>query len=52
LYQNHRHRVFQAAADLSNLAHGDAHAAEQLLPLVYDELRNLAAARMAQDGGG
>ena len=24
---------------------GDSHAAEQLLPLVYDELRRLAAAR-------
>lgn len=28
---------------------GDPHAAEQLLPLVYDELRKLAAARMAQE---
>jgi RNA polymerase sigma factor (TIGR02999 family) len=27
---------------------GDKHAAEQLLPLVYEELRRLAAARMAQ----
>lgn len=29
---------------LSDLAQGHAHAAEQLLPLVYDELRLLAAA--------
>jgi ECF sigma factor len=29
---------------LSDLAQGDAHAAGQLLPLVYEELRKLAAA--------
>ena len=31
---------------------GDATAAEQLLPLVYDELRRLAARRMAQEQPG
>src|SRR5262245_58370512 len=31
---------------------GDAQAAEQLLPLVYDELRKLAAAKMAQESPG
>jgi len=31
---------------------GDAFAAEQLLPLVYDELRKLAAHRMAQESPG
>jgi RNA polymerase sigma factor (TIGR02999 family) len=31
---------------------GDPHAAEQLLPLVYDELRNLAAARLAREKPG
>src|SRR5262245_47031612 len=31
---------------------GDKHAAEELLPLVYDELRNLAAAKMAQEKPG
>jgi RNA polymerase sigma factor (TIGR02999 family) len=31
---------------------GDAHAAEQLLPLVYDELRQLAAAKLAQEKPG
>jgi RNA polymerase sigma factor (TIGR02999 family) len=31
---------------------GDAHAAEQLLPLVYDELRKLAAQRLAQEKPG
>jgi RNA polymerase sigma factor (TIGR02999 family) len=31
---------------------GDPHAAEQLLPLVYDELRKLAAQKMAQEAPG
>jgi RNA polymerase sigma factor (TIGR02999 family) len=31
---------------------GDKHAAEELLPLVYEELRRLAAARMAQEAPG
>jgi RNA polymerase sigma factor (TIGR02999 family) len=31
---------------------GDSHAAEELLPLVYGELRKLAAARMAQEKPG
>jgi RNA polymerase sigma factor (TIGR02999 family) len=31
---------------------GDPHAAEQLLPLVYDELRNLAAAMLAREKPG
>jgi hypothetical protein len=33
---------------LSAIAQGDPHAAAQLLPLVYDELRKLAAARLAR----
>ena len=37
---------------LSALSQGDPHAAEQLLPLVYDELRNLAAQRLAQEKPG
>jgi RNA polymerase sigma factor (TIGR02999 family) len=37
---------------LSNLAEGDPSAAEQLLPLVYDELRKLAAAKMAAERPG
>jgi RNA polymerase sigma factor (TIGR02999 family) len=36
---------------LSAAHHGDPCAAEQLLPLVYDELRKLAAQRMAQEEG-
>jgi RNA polymerase sigma factor (TIGR02999 family) len=37
---------------LSKFERGDPRAAEQLLPLVYDELRRLAAARMAQEKPG
>jgi RNA polymerase sigma factor (TIGR02999 family) len=37
---------------LAELASGDAHAAGQLLPLVYDELRKLAVARMAEETPG
>jgi RNA polymerase sigma factor (TIGR02999 family) len=37
---------------LSALDSGDPHAAQQLLPLVYDELRKLAAARMAAEAPG
>ena len=37
---------------LSNLAQGETQAAGQLLPLVYDELRKLAAARMAEEAPG
>src|SRR5215471_18508344 len=37
---------------LSAIEQGDAHAAEQLLPLVYDELRKLAAQKLAQEVPG
>jgi RNA polymerase sigma factor (TIGR02999 family) len=37
---------------LEQIDTGDPSAAEQLLPLVYDELRKLAAARMAQEAPG
>src|SRR3954470_16202036 len=37
---------------LSAIEQGDPRAAEQLLPLVYDELRQLAAGRMAQEKPG
>ena len=37
---------------LSAVAHGDPTAAEQLLPLVYDELRRLAAQRLAREKPG
>jgi RNA polymerase sigma factor (TIGR02999 family) len=37
---------------LSAIEQGDPHAAEQLLPLVYDELRKLAAGKLAQETPG
>jgi RNA polymerase sigma factor (TIGR02999 family) len=37
---------------LSAIDQGDPHAAAQLLPLVYDELRKLAAQRLAQEKPG
>jgi RNA polymerase sigma factor (TIGR02999 family) len=37
---------------LSAIEQGDRHAAEKLLPLVYDELRKLAALQMAHDRPG
>lgn len=37
---------------LSAVEQGDTHAASQLLPLVYKELRRLAAQRMAQEAPG
>src|ERR1700674_1420416 len=37
---------------LSAIEHGDPHAAEQLLPIVYEELRKLAAQRLGQEAPG
>src|SRR5438046_251515 len=37
---------------LSAIEQGDPHAAEQLLPLVYDELRRLAARQLAREAPG
>jgi RNA polymerase sigma factor (TIGR02999 family) len=37
---------------LSAVEQGDPHAAEQLLPLVYEELRKLAAQKLAQEAPG
>ena len=37
---------------LHAIEHGDPHAAEQLLPVVYDELRKLAAQKLAQEQPG
>jgi RNA polymerase sigma factor (TIGR02999 family) len=45
----HMHEVTQI---LYAVEQGDAHAAEKLLPLVYDELRKLAAKRLAQEQPG
>jgi RNA polymerase sigma factor (TIGR02999 family) len=37
---------------LSAIEHGDSRASEELLPLVYEELRKLAAQRLAQERPG
>lgn len=37
---------------LESVARGDQAASAELLPLVYDELRHLASARMAREAGG
>jgi RNA polymerase sigma factor (TIGR02999 family) len=37
---------------LSAIGQGEPHAAKQLLPIVYDELRKLAAAKLAQEKPG
>ena len=37
---------------LNRIGQGDPTAASELLPLVYDELRKLAAVRMAQEQPG
>jgi RNA polymerase sigma factor (TIGR02999 family) len=42
----------EATRILSAIAQGDPHAAERLLPLVYDELRKLAAQKLAQEKPG
>ncbi len=49
-------RTLTAMSDVTQILHqieqGDAHAAGQLLPLVYDELRRLAARKLAQERAG
>ncbi len=42
----------EATRILSAIEQGDPHAAEQLLPLVYEELRRLAAEKIAQERPG
>jgi RNA polymerase sigma factor (TIGR02999 family) len=44
--------VSEVTRILSAVEQGDPYAAEQLLPLVYDELRKLAAAKLAQEKPG
>jgi RNA polymerase sigma factor (TIGR02999 family) len=44
--------MIQVTRILSAIEQGDPHAAGQLLPLVYDELRKLAAQRLAQEKPG
>src|SRR5947209_11207672 len=45
-------RVSDMTRILGQIQQGDPHAAEQLLPLVYDELRKLAAEKMANERPG
>jgi hypothetical protein len=45
-------RMSDVTQILSAIEQGDPHAAEQLLPLVYEELRKLAAQRLAQEKPG
>jgi hypothetical protein len=42
-------RVSDVTRILRTIQQGDANVADQLLPLVYDELRKLAAHRMANE---
>ena len=41
-----------ATSILSDIEHGDAAITDQLLPLVYDELRRMAAVKMAKEPAG
>src|SRR6185369_5655483 len=45
-------RMSEVTRILSAIEQGDPGAAERLLPLVYDELRKLAAQRLAQEQPG
>ncbi len=44
--------MYDVTRILAQIESGDPAAAEQLLPLVYDELRKLAAAKLAQEKPG
>jgi hypothetical protein len=44
--------VDQLTSVWQSLEQGDAQAAEELLPIVYEELRKLAASKMAQEASG
>src|SRR4029450_142235 len=48
----HNGAMSDVTSILSQIDAGDPRAAEQLLPLVYDELRKLAAARLAHERPG
>src|SRR5262249_49989680 len=45
-------RMTDVTGTLSAIEQGDPRAADQLLPLVYDELRQLAAHKLAQEAPG
>src|SRR5262249_42880164 len=44
--------VSEVTLILQAIGRGESHASEQLLPLVYEELRRLASARMALEAAG
>src|SRR5512134_3394144 len=48
----HNRAMSDVTRILSQIESGDPAAAEQLLPLIYDELRKLAAARLAHEKPG
>src|SRR5262249_62139194 len=50
--QSRRFLMSDVTRILSAIEQGDPHAARELLPLVYEELRKLAAARLAQEKPG
>ena len=52
LRSEHNHVMSEVTRILTQIDQGDFAAAEQLLPLVYDELRRLAAARLAHEKPG
>ena len=52
LLERTSYRMSEVTRILSAIQRGDPSAAEQLLPLVYDELRKLAAAKLAQEKSG
>ncbi|MEY2427501.1 MAG: hypothetical protein QOJ40_386 [Verrucomicrobiota bacterium] len=45
-------RVSDVTRVIEAIQHGDPRAADELLPLVYEELRKLAASRMANEAAG
>src|SRR4051794_16396940 len=47
-----QHIMSEVSRILAALAGGDARAARDLLPLVYDELRRLAAQKLAHEAAG
>ena len=48
----HNRAMSDVTRILSQIEAGDPQATEQLLPLVYEELRKLAAAKLAQEKPG
>lgn len=50
--RHERRNLSDATVLLNAIENGDAKAADQLLPLVYEELRRLAASKMANEAAG